>query len=72
MNRRIPDGTYGGVGRRGLVTPSYPIEVAGTIGVPQRSIPDDTSLYHRSYVSQGKSISRCVGVHVSNLHYILQ
>ncbi len=25
MNRRIPDGTYGGVGRRGLVTPSYPI-----------------------------------------------
>jgi hypothetical protein len=26
MNRRIPDGTYGGVRGRGLVTPSYSIE----------------------------------------------
>lgn len=29
MNRRIPNGTYGGVGERGLVAPFYPI-VAGT------------------------------------------
>ena len=26
-NRRIPNGTYGGVGGRGLITPSYPIVV---------------------------------------------
>ena len=25
MNRRIPNGTYGGVGGRGLAAPSYPI-----------------------------------------------
>ncbi len=25
LNRRIPNGTYGGVGGRGLTTPSYPI-----------------------------------------------
>lgn len=25
MNRRIPNGTYGGVGERGLVAPFYPI-----------------------------------------------
>jgi len=25
LNRRIPNGTYGGVGGRGLITPSYPI-----------------------------------------------
>jgi len=25
MNRRIPNGTYGGVGGRELIAPSYPI-----------------------------------------------
>jgi hypothetical protein len=25
LNRRIPNGTYGGVGGRGLTAPSYPI-----------------------------------------------
>jgi hypothetical protein len=25
MNRRIPNGMYGGVGGRGLTVPSYPI-----------------------------------------------
>jgi hypothetical protein len=29
MNRRIPNGTYGGVGGRGLITPSYPIDNNG-------------------------------------------
>ena len=28
LNRRIPNGTYGGVGGRGLTAPSYPISVA--------------------------------------------
>lgn len=28
MNRRIPNGTYGGVGGRKLITSSYPIEGA--------------------------------------------
>jgi len=33
MNRRIPNGTYGGVRGRGLVTPSYSISwAAGAIG----------------------------------------
>ena len=27
LNRRIPNGTYGGVGGRGLTAPSYPIFV---------------------------------------------
>lgn len=26
MNRHIPNGTYGGVGGRELIAPSYPIE----------------------------------------------
>ena len=28
MNRRIPNGTYGGVRGRGLVTPSYSISLS--------------------------------------------
>jgi hypothetical protein len=31
MNRRIPNGTYGGVRGRGLVTPSYSIELCRDI-----------------------------------------
>jgi hypothetical protein len=27
MNRRIPNGTYGGVGGRELAAPSYPITI---------------------------------------------
>jgi hypothetical protein len=31
-NRRIPNGTYGGVGGRGLTTPSYPIfQLTGSV-----------------------------------------
>ncbi len=31
MNRRIPNGTYGGVGGRGLTAPSYPITEEKTL-----------------------------------------
>jgi len=31
LNRRVPDGTHGGVGGRGLTAPSYPIVTAETV-----------------------------------------
>ena len=31
LNRRIPNGTYGGVGGRGLVAPSYPVTLIGVL-----------------------------------------
>jgi hypothetical protein len=33
-NRRIPNGTYGGVGGRGFITPSYPISLLQHINLP--------------------------------------
>jgi len=61
MNRRIPDGTYGGVGGRGLITPSYPIGKEwqlekGRVNLEIIGIPESRSIGVKAnkYVKGGK------------------